>query len=450
MNRTAEQRQGEMQGTQLDLARLFRAVWSAKWLIIFAALFLCVLMAAKTAWQVKPRYRAGFGLYVLNKTADQELTSLTTADITASSQLAGSYADAIKSNQYFLERVLENAGLAERYQFGQLRSAVTAEAVSGSQNVSVAITMSKAEDCLRIAHTMAAVAPEILPELVKGSSVRVTSNPLRSASVISADVKGSAKKGFLYGMAAALVLVILFDIFDRRIRAERELRGLFDGRLAGCIPEFWDGKGVLPAVPEGPAAEAWRMLRTGILGALRESGGKIVGITSAEKGTGKSATAVNLAVFFGQLGRRTILVDASMREPRIAELAGVKAGSGIRAYLSKEAQLADTVAASSDGAYDVLPCGAISEDPTKLLASREMTELLRELAGSYDVVLLDLPEAHDRTDAVILTEAVDVWLVVVRSGKTDILRLRETLERLETAGAKRTGYVFYDARTVRI
>jgi capsular exopolysaccharide synthesis family protein len=193
--------------------------------------------------------------------------------------------------------------------------------------------------------------------------------------------------------------------------------------------------------PLGAPAEAIRRLRTNLqfVGAGTQS--KSLVVTSSVPGEGKSTTAINLAVSLADAGSRVILVDADLRRPSVADYLGVEGRAGLTTVLIGRADLEDVIQPWRDSGLHILPSGQVPPNPSELLGSTVMVDLLAKLEADYDVVLLDTPPLLPVTDATILTKLVGGAVVVVGADRIHKAQLAEALETLEIAGAQLHGLV---------
>ena len=164
-------------------------------------------------------------------------------------------------------------------------------------------------------------------------------------------------------------------------------------------------------------------------------------VTSAGPGDGKSTTVANLAVVMAQQGKRVILVDADLRKPTVHYTFEVNNLTGLSNVLTGQAQADQVVSATKVPNLSVMSCGPIPPNPSELLGSRSMGELLEELKRDYDYVLFDTPPLLAVADAQVLANKCDGSMLVVSSGKTDRQGAIKAKEMLVQAQAKLLGAV---------
>ena len=191
------------------------------------------------------------------------------------------------------------------------------------------------------------------------------------------------------------------------------------------------------------AAEAYKRLRTNLAFSLADKNGcKVIGVTSALKGEGKSTTAINLAYTFSQTGKRVLLLEADLRLPNIAKRLGLKARPGISNLLVGQCSGNDALQRCSllDRVF-IIAAGDIPPNPAELLASEQMVQSMKALEEVFDYIIVDLPPVTVVTDAAIASKLVDGMIVVVRQNYGEKRAVAETVGQLKFGGAKILGFV---------
>ncbi len=198
--------------------------------------------------------------------------------------------------------------------------------------------------------------------------------------------------------------------------------------------------------PFSPQVEALRALRAQLM--LRwfdhDAARTALAVVSASRGEGRSYIAANLAVVFSQLGERTLLIDADLRNARQHELFGIDNRVGLSALLSGRAGLDTVHRVPGLLSLSVLPAGATPPNPQELLARPAFQQLLAECAGHYDVVLLDSPPASDTADAQTLAVRAGAALIIVRKASSRTWRVRGVSDSVAQAKASIVGAVLND------
>ena len=200
--------------------------------------------------------------------------------------------------------------------------------------------------------------------------------------------------------------------------------------------------------PKSPISEVFRTLRTNIQFMNTKGKLKTILITSTFPGEGKSWVASNLAVTFAQAGKKVVLIDADMRKGRQYSIFGVSPIPGLSNYLSgigidenQELDIVDFVQETEVDNLFIIPAGNIPPNPSELLISPQMVNLLEELKDLCDIVILDGTPNELVTDSLILTRLVDSTVIVTASKETKKENLRRAITNIQNVGGKIAGVV---------
>ncbi len=193
---------------------------------------------------------------------------------------------------------------------------------------------------------------------------------------------------------------------------------------------------VSAADSKSPIAEQYRILRTNLQSLRLKQGPKVIVVTSAVSGEGKSVTAANLALTLArQENLRVVLVDADMRKSTVHKWLGLGENpNGLSTILTNGGELNDSLVALTEPPLTVLPAGAHPDHPAELLESLNMKRLLSALKSQFDMVIVDAPPVLPVSDPGILAAQADGVLLVVRAGKTQrktVLAAQELLKKMQ-------------------
>ena len=192
-----------------------------------------------------------------------------------------------------------------------------------------------------------------------------------------------------------------------------------------------------------PVQEAFKTLRTNVMFSLPGDGCKCIGVTSANRSEGKSMVSINLAISFAQMDKRVLLIDCDLRIPTVATKLNIPIEVGLSNYLARtETNNTLRIFHFGDPGIDVVTAGNIPPDPTTLLGSETMKTMLDSLRDDYDYIILDFPPAFIVSDAVLLADSVDGYLVVVRQNSSEYSKINEALRQMDFVDAKIIGFVY--------
>jgi len=281
--------------------------------------------------------------------------------------------------------------------------------------------------------------------------------PVESAAVPTAPASPNPRLnlmlGAVLGLGLALGYAMLRHTVDRRLRSKEEIEAQFQISVVGGVPvsqvlkkDARGGHGHLAvdaavSAANGPASEAFRKLRTNLMYMNVDNPPRVVVVTSPLPGDGKSTVAANLAAAIDSSGENVVLIDGDLRRPTVATWFGLVEGVGLTDVLAGRIPVEDALQTPVEHPnLRVLGAGAIPPNPSELLGSQVMRQLLQKLSADA-LVLIDAPPLLPVTDAALLTANADGALVVVSAGKTLDTQLGSALDHLSDVEAKALGVV---------
>lgn len=199
--------------------------------------------------------------------------------------------------------------------------------------------------------------------------------------------------------------------------------------------------------PKNPAAEAYRVIRTGIQFAQAGKELQTIALTSCTPNEGKSTTIANLAVVLTQAGKSVLLIDCDMRNPTVHKNFNLSNKVGLSSCISMGTALSDAIQKTSIEGLYALTGGVIPPNPSELLGSEQMKNVLQRAKEQYDYVLIDTPPVLPVTDALIVSRFVDGMILVIASAEVKVEMARDVKNQLVNAGANILGVVLNKVRS---
>lgn len=193
--------------------------------------------------------------------------------------------------------------------------------------------------------------------------------------------------------------------------------------------------------PKSPIAEQYRTIRTNLQFTALGAELKTIVVTSASPGEGKSTTASNLAIVYAQLGKRVLLMDCDMRKPTIHQTFQLMGTQGLSTVLAKRSSVERAIQTSQVPKLHVLSAGPIPPNPSELLASPMMRQLLNDVKDLYDLVILDAPPLMQVADSRLLASEADGTILVVSCDNSNRDLVLQAKEQLVLSGANVLGLV---------
>lgn len=243
----------------------------------------------------------------------------------------------------------------------------------------------------------------------------------------------------LLGLCLALVLAYGVEYFDRSIGSADDVTRVLGLPTLGVVNSF-NGRSASSAVAaelsSSREGEMFRILRTNLRFSHIDMPRRVVLVTSTGPEEGKSTVLANLGVSLAQSGRRTLLVDTDLRRPVLHRLLDLPRSHGLVDVLAGDTELPEAIRPTRIDDLDVLVCGTIPANPAELIESARLQEMINQLRGDYDYVLLDSPPAGGLVDASLLSSIADGVLFVVEPRRFDWRMLRSAVRQLDRAGAR--------------
>lgn len=197
--------------------------------------------------------------------------------------------------------------------------------------------------------------------------------------------------------------------------------------------------------PRSPISEQYRTIRTNIQFSMIDDSFKILACTSPSPGEGKSTTIANLAVTFAGQGQKVLLVDADLRKPTIHRIMEVSNRKGLTTLITKKSSVKEAISSTKINNLHVLSSGPIPPNPSELLGSKMMKDVIESLSEKYDLILFDTPPVLAVTDAQVLGNRCDGVILVISSGETEKKNLVKAKELLDRAQVKVIGTIINGA-----
>lgn len=198
--------------------------------------------------------------------------------------------------------------------------------------------------------------------------------------------------------------------------------------------------------PKSAIAEAFRTMRTNLSFAATGQPLKVIMVTSAGPADGKTTTVVNLGVVMAQAGMRVLLMDCDLRKPVLHKYFDANNQLGVTNLLVQNLEMTDAVRATPVEGLSLLVSGPVPPNPSELLASQKMKDIMERAAGLYDMVIVDAPPVLAVTDAAVMAPRADGVILVVKSGETRIDMIRDTKSQLEKVNAHILGVVLNEVK----
>jgi polysaccharide biosynthesis transport protein len=246
--------------------------------------------------------------------------------------------------------------------------------------------------------------------------------------------------GLMLGLMLGVLLAFLLEHMDDTIKNPEDLERVLRLPVLGVIPKVKAAQARSELKdPRSAFAEAYRSVRTALQFASDHGVPRTLFVTSSVAGEGKSTTALTLAENFAQLGKRTLIIDADLRNPSLHKSLKMKNVMGLTNYLVGEAKPPQVLRQAGNDKLFCITSGPLPPNPAELLASPRMASILALAAEKFDQVIIDGPPVLGLADAPILANVADGTLLVVEAGSTRQGYAKGAVKRLHAARAALVG-----------
>lgn len=417
-----------------------------RWLSIVAVTLTALALSAVVTIATTPTYTARTSLFFVVG-GSGSVTELAQGSTYAQRQVA-SYAE-VATSPYVLGPVIEDLDLAASVDELAQQVEITIPADTVVIEIAVAdTTPQRAADIANAVGTELAVAvTDLSPTGTEDSdAVRATTISAAAApsSPSSPNVIRNLALGLILGVLGGAGLALVREALNTKVRTESDIERVTDASVVATIG-YDDDASAHPLTvhvdPRSARSESYRRLRTNLQFLdLADDAGTIV-ITSSLPQEGKTTTTINLAIALAEAGTRVLVVDADLRRPQVAKYMQIEGKVGLTTVLVGRATLADVVQPWGNNNLHVLPSGRIPPNPSEVLGSHAMEQLIDAAAEQYDIVLLDSAPLLPVTDGAILAGKASGALLVVGSDIVHQTQLTNSLEALDAVEARVLGLV---------
>ena len=385
------------------------------------------------------------------------------AQVFVASSAAGSASDLAQGNTFTQARVQSyvsianspavtggvikklNLSLTEQ----QLAGSISADAPLNKVLINLHVTNRVPAEAARIANAVASQFNTVVEQTEQadaaGRSV-VKSTTIHPAIVPAAPVTPNKVLniglGLVVGLLIGIGVAVLREVLDNTVKNAEDFEELGVAVL-GRVP--FDKRTTRSPIafrgdPHNARSEAYRQLRTNLQFVDVDNPPRIIAVTSAVPGEGKSTSAVNLASALAEAGARVCLIEADLRRPSLAKMLGLVGDVGFTTVVIGKAPV-ETVLQNAGRNLAVLTSGPIPPNPSELLISRHARQVIADIADKVDFTIIDTPPLLPVTDGAQVATIADATLLVHRAGKTTRDQAARSIEVLDKVGRHPVGVI---------
>ena len=426
-----------------DYLRLVRA----QWLTIVVCVVVATAGAVVVTMRATPMYSASVKLIVSARAGTADASTAYQGNL-LSQQLVKSYADLL-TGRTMAQAVVADLKLSEPA--GQVVSSLHASAVPDTNLLVASVTDPSPRQAQRLANSLATqftrrAAALQLPSAKNPPAVTVSvAEPATlPTSPVSPKPVRNVALAVVLGLLLGLGVAVLRRTLDTSVKTVEDVGDLLDTATLGVIGFESDARKrplLTDGGPHSSRAEAFRQLRTNLQFVDVDNPPRSIVVTSALPLEGKSTTACNLAITLAQAGRRVALIEGDLRRPKVTDYMGLEGAVGVTSVLIGTVPLEDALQPWGTLPLQVLASGPTPPNPSELLGSQGMRQLIETLESRFDFVIVDAPPLLPVTDAAVISTLTGGAVVVVRAARTRREHLARAVEALGAVDGRLLGVV---------
>lgn len=453
----------------INIKDLIRLILSKIWLIIIITILGGAAAFGISKTLLPLEYSSHITMYVQSYYGNSEDME-SQSNISNSKQLVNTYMEVLKDDAVMnavgdmLLEQYERSALEKCFSFSNnkistssLRSTLAISSVTDTSAVNVVSTTKNADIAAAICNNLTKIAPEYVNEAVGVGSINTIDKAKVYPTPVSPNVVKNTLLGAIAGMILTILIVFLVDFFDNTIKASDYINEKYQKAILGEIEQFGSDKKkkkskknkgddddyltLLSKDIPFNVAESYKSIRTNISFALSTTEKKIFAVTSANPNEGKSTTSANAAIAIAQSGKKVLLIDADMRKSRQHKIFGLKNKKGLSTAVSKMDKLEDCIQKTTVKDLNVMTAGPTPPNPSELIASQNMDELIGKLNEMYDVIILDTAPINIVSDALELTKNISGVVIVIRYASTTNDDVETAVKKVEFANLNIMGFI---------
>lgn len=467
---------------EIDIIKLLKQLFKIRNIIIMAVVGIVFAISAflYSSLVLPELYTSSIDMYVnsgvSNQNQGQQTSETTMATLGMSRNLADSYVVLLNNNVvmeevgeellkiYTPEQIGKYFPLANRengdyyIKTDAIKSCYNISVVDKTEVINVITTAQDPVLAANMCNALAKVAPDYLRQYLNAGSIE----PIGGAQIPTRksypNNVANAMKGLLAGVFLVIFVLVVRILMDTKIKDTDNFKEKFDYPVLGEIPLITNGKNKgsvkllqkdkKQPIPESiyiensfQATEAFNAFSNNLIVTMNMNDEKVIVISSPEMSDGKSTVALNLAKSMAKMGNKVLLVDMDLRRPSIHKKLNMPNKKGIIDLLGKVDNINSFTHKGIEDGLDIILSGGVSPNPSEMLSSKKMTDIISKFKDIYDYIIIDSPPINVVTDACIISQLSAGIVVVLRSNVAHYDDFKKTVENVEVARGKIVGVV---------
>ena len=432
----------------IDMKKILNIILSKKIFIALIILLSLVMSYFYSYYYKKPQYNSSVTVLLTGDEAQGE-KQVTQTDLNLNSGLISTYGSIAKSANV-LSKVIENLGLDISVQ--NLQKNLTVAEIKNTQFLKITVENSNPETAMKIANEISKVFVEQIKTIYNIQNINIIDTAEISNTPCNINHIKDMAIALMAGIFASGVLILILYILDDTIKSEKDIPVNLKLETIGTIPNTnkTNNELIIETDPKSYIVECLKTTRTNILYASNINKKKAILFTSAREKEGKSFIVNNIAVAFAQANKKVLIVDTNLRTPKgRSQIFENQTGEGLSDFIKEitENKLENLEKAkkyikeTKIPNLHILESGTIPPNPSELLSSTNMRNLLELLKSMYDLVLLDGTPSMIVSDSIALSTMVDSTILIAENKVSKINELKKTKRQIQDVGGKIMGVI---------
>ena len=432
----------------IDMKKILNIILSKKIFIALIILLSLVVGYFYSYYYKKPQYNSSVTVLLTGDEAQGE-KQVTQTDLNLNSGLISTYGSIAKSANV-LSKVIENLGLDISVQ--NLQKNLTVAEIKNTQFLKITVENSNPETAMKIANEVSTVFVEQIKTIYNIQNINIIDTAEISNTPCNINHIKDMTIALMAGIFASGVLILILYILDDTIKSEKDIPVNLKLETIGTIPNTnkTNNELIIETDPKSYIVECLKTTRTNILYSSNINKKKAILFTSAREKEGKSFIVNNIAVAFAQANKKVLIVDTNLRNSKgRSQIFENQTGEGLSDFIKEitENKLENLEKAkkyikeTKIPNLHILESGTIPPNPSELLSSTNMRNLLELLKSMYDLVLLDGTPNMIVSDSIALSTMVDSTILIAENKVSKINELKKTKRQIQDVGGKIMGVI---------
>ena len=396
---------------------------------------------------VTPKYKSVSTMVLASNNLNQEGNTVTQTELNLNKSLISTYEKILKSKNV-LGQVIKNLNLDVTEE--ELDKNVQIEKVDDTQIIKIGVINESAIEAQEILRELSKVFIEEVKQIYKMDNINIVDEASFEITPYNINHARDIIGFLVIGSVFSVCMIACIYFFDTTIKIEQDIEEFTDVNVIGTVPKYKNKDAeelIVQSNSKSVISEALKTIRTNISFTKTNGNSRAILFTSCNSGEGKSWIASNMAVAYAQSNKNVIIVDADMRKGRQHNIFKVKNIKGLSNCLSEIQDkddyetLKNYIQETQIPKVHIITIGAIPPNPSELLLSSKMRDLIYMLKCIYDIVIIDGTPCNLVSDSIPVSQIADTTILVTESRKTKIEDLKNVIKSIKNANGNIEGVI---------